>query len=299
LLDDFCLGLRPAEVPGIDLGAFERSDAESLDVRFATWTLALAPESAYRAHSSVRLLNDSPLFRAVPATRSASVGSVNVGFQDEPFHAYFGAEPPGVEPAPDSLHLLSVVPDARGLLIHGSQTFDTLGPDGSSFPAGRFRLSDDMSEVRFDRPLSGVVLDPCAGAFLPVTLNVSYTPGTGRFGAGIDEATRARLHACNEGLSLEEYGATRFVVVIDEGADSSLLPLLTTDPQSARALESSALLIPWAREWQWTEGESVATVRALTWAECGAMNVTELEVRSAQRQYRLQTGVYDTWDCGL
>lgn len=293
----YCEGM-PTEAPDwFTLGGLERSDAESLAVRFATWTLALASQSAYLAHTSAGLLNESPLFRPVPRQARNPFGAgERPPASARAFRALFGIEDTRpLAPPPDSVYLLPVSPDDTGLRFQGTQSFGDLGVGDSGFPAGRFRLSDDKRTVYFERPLPAVALDPCSEAFLPVTLEVSYVPGTGRFGARIDEPTRARLDACRRSLPLEEYPFVRFLVVVDESPESTLLASLARAPDAARSAGvswSQNSEQPWAREWVWLDGASRATLRAEITEEANVHAIMSLELDDGTQRARLQ---YSLW----
>lgn len=115
---EWCQPLRPSPQPDV-LGTLERAEAPGLNLRLATWTLALAPESAYRRHPSAQVLDASPLFRAFPGHSAAAAGLVHTQDGPVPFHAVFGSrELADPDPPPDDVFLLPVLPhDGRMMFL--------------------------------------------------------------------------------------------------------------------------------------------------------------------------------------
>lgn len=300
--DDYCVGLRPTEGP--TLSDLERSADQSLPVRLATWTLALAPESAYRHHSSAALLNESPLFRPLPEQGGPAPSEHIATVLAE----HFG-KAKGTQPAPSGVHLLPIVPDGDGILFHGGQAGETLGTSGSGFPAGRFQLTQDLSAAVFDRGLPGAVLNPCTGAFLPTQVEaLRYEPATGRLRAKVDPAALKELQGCADSHPFQALVHIRFLLLIDESPGSPLLEAVSTPP----TIDDKTPFVPkdyepWARQLTWsppaakdpqTPPQPELRLRSLTEPDCGYVNASELIVTQGEARYVLRTMVWETWDCG-
>ena len=322
--DMSCESLRGAAPNGanVSLGALERTASPHLNLRFASWTLALAPENAYRTHSASSLLNASPLFRPFPGA-SAPNDAIVVGTSEESptFRALFEApELRASAPPPPEVHLLHVRPDGDRLVFRPWRAHEGLGVAQGSFPAGSFRLSDDKTEARFDRDLRAAVFDPCAEAFRPVVVrDVAYVLSAGQLQGTLDPDTQRALNRCQEDLAgtSDSPARFRFLLLVDETEGAVALASLASPP-SKRATawgdpEPGQPSYRWGapdggRGWRggypdaaalrWDEdGEDRARLYLASWWDCGTSHAAVF-VYHDEGWRRVQSQVHDFTVCG-
>ncbi len=298
--DDYCVSLRPTETQ-VSLGGFERTDSENINVRFATWTLALAPESAYRSHSSAAVLNASPLFR--PTVEAHSPNTQRQLPSSEGYQALgqvFGSkELRAASVPPADVHLLQVLVQEEGLLVSSYELHQSLGVSQGGFPGGQFQLSEDLSQARFDRDLPGAVLDPCTGEFLPTSVSqIAYMPGSGQLHAKVTPKVQERLKQCVASQSPESLPQLRFVLLVDESHGGKALAAVAGKAErkllySSDEMPSNVVSLRWS-----ADGVDRAFLRAALVADCGFNSFHIFQFYDGSAWQRVQVEAWDSNDCG-
>ncbi len=106
-------------------------------------------------------------------------------------------------------------PDGELLEFQPWRLHEGLGVSEGTFPAGEFRLSEDLAEARFDRNLPAAIFDPCADVFVPVTVReIAYVPATGQLRGRIEPSVQQRLSRCLADLPDKAESPERVNVVL-------------------------------------------------------------------------------------
>lgn len=301
--DDHCIALRPAEWPlqSKPLGDFERVADPDLNSRFALWTLALAPENAYRKHSSAAVLNASPLARPHPEAHSSNTNTKLPGMAWGELAQVFGSVELRKTPPPSvGVHLLQIVPEDDGVLLSGFRLWEDLGLSQGGFPAGRFQVSEDLTRVAFERSLPAAALDPCTGELLPTQLSeVAYDPSSGTVRGRLDDRTQERLKACMASIPEADFPQLQFVVLVDESDGHQAL--------AAAAGEGERRVVPqplahgtYAVELRWSADQvEQAFLRSVVYGDCGMYSVHVFQFYDGKAWQRVQVQATDWSDCGL
>ncbi len=295
--DDYCDHARPG--PANLASTLERGTSPSLNLRLASWTLAFAPESAYRQHPSVEVLQHSPLFRPFPGLRNpAQLNSVYADGETVPFHRFFGSQQLAQLPEPPpGVHLLHIAPES-GRIRFLAGDVDNMGVAGGEFPSGTFQLAADLTVVQFGRDLPAALLDPCTGEFLPAALSdIHYELGTGELSASVPPAIQARLEQCRPTLPRNVAPTFRFVVLIDESPEHSALASVTSTPTTRVVAHEEDVLYGVEQRWS-VDGQDRAFLRAATQEECGLADVAVFQFYDETWQAVVAPHAYDSNSCG-
>lgn len=195
-------------------GELERAlESSVLERRKLAWSLLLREDSVYATHSSVAVLNASPLLAPVPSLPHRNAR------QGDPDHAQAlgSKELAQDKPAPADTWMFRVAPAGEQLLL-----------GEGALPTGPVTLSEDKRTVTFQAPLTALVFNPCEGRFSEQTFTeIRYTLATGATHATpSDPALSAQLQACLQ-TRRPEYLDPRLLAqsvfaVVDQSAAQSL-----------------------------------------------------------------------------
>lgn len=304
--DDYCSPIRPNV--SLQLGELERSLGPSstlLDHEVA-WTLAFAPESAYRQDASLAVLQASPLLQPLAAV-SHSSQPIYDGMLAEVFGSR-ALRTPRTPPADIWLHGVRV--EGERLLFPGRDVTASMGPVGG-FPGLTPQL-DARWEIGFRESLPVAVFDPCLQALHFSTLSdLRYVPSRGELTGALEDADlRASLSSCSASLAAESRSSPyaqpgyraglEFFVLIDGTPESRALQALSGEAVVRRSpgftspddgIDAVELQVQ-------RGGEATAFVRAYTMLDCGLARYTTVQLLLDGVWERVSMYQWDSSDCG-
>ncbi len=304
--DDYCSPVRPNL--GLRLGELERSlgPSSTLLDHEVSWTLAFAPESAYRQDASLAVLQASPLLQPL-AARPHPPQPIFDGMLAEVFGSG-ELRTPRKPPADIWLH--GVLVEGERLLFPGRDVAASMGPVGG-FPGLTPQL-DARWEIGFRESLSVVVFEPCRQELHSSTLSdLRYVPSRGELTGALEDADlRASLSSCSASLAAESRSDSyahpgyraglEFFVLIDGTPDARALQALSGDAVVRRSpvFESPNEGLHAVELQVQRGGETTAFVRAYTMPDCGVARYTTVQLLLDGVWERVSMYQWDSSDCG-